>query len=115
MKIVPSLERPRFCKFDALGDRYSGTIVVDPQWVSDPLDASREVWKIVFQDDRGVYWQLNARTQMPNAIEDAVITAGTDEIEIGGELAVEWVDTRGNTKVYRATYTPPPPKTGSFR
>lgn len=113
MKIVSSLDRPRFCKFDQLGDKYSGTIVLDPQWVADPLDPSREVWKIVFHDDRGVYLQLNARTQMPNAIEDAVFAAGTDEIEVGGELEIEWVETRGNTKVYRATYTPPPE--GGFR
>ncbi len=61
--------------------------------------------KIVGQDDRNVYWQLNARSQMPDAIFDAIIDAG--EIVVGGRLTVTFAELRGKTKIYEAAYQPP--------
>jgi hypothetical protein len=52
---------------------------------------------------------------MPDAIYDAVVAAGVDEIEVGGHLEIEWVETRGSTKIYVATYHPPEPMKGTFQ
>lgn len=99
--------RPRIATFGELGDRYTLTIVEDPEWVTDPLNSDRQVLRVVGQDDHGIYWQINARTQMPDAIFDAAIAADVEEIVTGGRLTVEWAESRGNTKVYTATYKPP--------
>jgi hypothetical protein len=102
-----NLDRPRFVTFAEIGDRVEGTIVDEPQWVTDPLNSSRQMLKVILQDDAGVYWQLNARTQMPTAIDDALADAGVDEIIAGGRLAVVFTEMRGQTKLYAASYAPP--------
>ena len=109
-----NLAQPRIAVFKELHDKYNGVIVDGPQWITDPLDSAKELLRTVIQDDRGLYWAFMARTQMPDAIYDAVVAAGVDEIEVGGHLEIEWVETRGNTKVYAATYTPPEPIKGTF-
>jgi hypothetical protein len=100
-------DRPRYVTFPELGATHTITIVEDPSWITDRLNADRELLKVIGQDTHGVYWQLNARSQMPDAIHDAIVAAGVDEILVGGELTVKWVDTRGQTKIYEATYQPP--------
>ena len=102
-----NLSRPRIATFENPGDCHSGTIVEDPNWIPDPLDTSRECLKVLVQDDFGVYWQFHARTQMPDAIHDAVVAAGQDELAVGGRLTVRWVESRGNKKIYHALYAAP--------
>ena len=102
-----SLDRPRFATFSDIDDYYEGVIVTEPEWTEDPLDSRRRMLQIVIQDDAGVFWQLNARTQMPTAVDDALVAADVDEIVPGGRLGVRLVEMRGNTKVYKATYEAP--------
>jgi hypothetical protein len=102
-----NLDRPRFATFNEIGDHIEGVIVNEPQWIEDPLNSERQMLKIVLQSDSGVYWQLNARTQMPTAIDDALEAAEVDEIVAGGRLAVELAEFKSTTKIYKATYTPP--------
>ena len=104
--------RPRTARFNEIGDRYSLIIVSDPEWVDDPYKSDEDktdepMLKVVGQDDRNIYWQLRARNQMVDAIFDAILTAGVEEIVIGGRLTVEWVEWRGKAKVYKVTYEPP--------
>jgi hypothetical protein len=99
--------RPRIARYNELSDRYTLTIVEEPEWIDDPLNSDRQMLKIVGQDGHGVYRQFNARSQMPDAIFDALVDAGVEEIVIGGRLTVEWVESRGNTKIYKASYEPP--------
>jgi hypothetical protein len=44
---------------------------------------------------------------MPTAIDDALDDARVDEIVTGGRLAVVFVEMRGSTKIYAASYAPP--------
>jgi hypothetical protein len=106
--------RPRIARYNELGDRYALTISEEPEWIEDPLNAGRQMLKIVGQDDHGIYRQFNGRSQMPDAIFDALVEAGVEEIVIGGRLTVEWVESRGNTKIYKATYEPPPDPESGF-
>ena len=80
-----NLAQPRIAVFKELHDKYNGVIVDGPQWITDPLDSAKELLRTVIQDDRGLYWAFMARTQMPDAIYDAVVAAGVDEIEVGGQ------------------------------
>jgi hypothetical protein len=104
--------RPRIARFNELGDNYSLVITHELEWIDDPFksddDKSDEpMLKVVGQDHRNIYWQLRARTQMLDAIFDAILAAGVEEIVIGGRLTVEWVEWRGKAKVYKVTYEPP--------
>ncbi len=99
-----NIGRPRFAKFDDFGDKYSGTVVLEPEWVTDPLDSDRQMLKILLQDDRGVYWQVNGRTLLPDAIFDALIAADADELQVGGRLEIEFVGMHGKAKIYSAVY-----------
>jgi hypothetical protein len=100
-----NLERPRFAKFDDLGTLYAGVIVEEPEWVVDPLDPDRQMLKVVIQDDRGVYWQINCRTNLQvDSIFDALIAANADGLEVGARLEIEFIDWRGRSKVYRCVY-----------
>ena len=101
-----NLYRPQFAKFDDLGDKYSGTVVLEPEWVTDPLDSDRQMLKIVVQDDRGVYWQINGRTLLPDAIFDALVAADAGELEVGARLEIEFVGMHGKAKIYSAVYEP---------
>jgi hypothetical protein len=98
---------PTFATFEDIGDSYTLTLTEEPEFVTDPLKEDREMLKIVGDDDSGNSWQINGRTQLPEAVGRAVKDAGVDEIVVGGRLTVTFVDTRGRMKMYRATYEPP--------
>jgi hypothetical protein len=100
-----NLSRPRFAKFDDLGDKYSGTVVLEPEWTVDPLDPDRQLLAVTIQDDRGVYWQVNCRSNLLiDTIFDALIAADADGLEVGGRLEIEFIGMRAKCKVYRVTY-----------
>ena len=102
-----NLERPRYARFDDLGTRYAGVIVEEPEWVVDPLDPDHQMLKIVIQDDRGVYWQVNGRSNLLiDGILDALIAADARGLEIGGHLEIEFVAVRGKAKIYTSVYEP---------
>ncbi len=104
---ISSSNHPRIARFNEIGDSYSVTVTEDPKWVEDQNNAGSEVLEVIGRDDRDIYWRILARTQMPDAIFDAVAAAGADEILTGARLTVTWTETRGNTKIYKATYEPP--------
>jgi hypothetical protein len=99
--------RPRIATFNAFEDEYDIVITEEPKWTEDLKDATKEVLEVVGQDDRSIYWKIIARTQMPDAVFDAITEAGVEEILVGGRLRVRYVDNRGQTKIYQAWYTPP--------
>jgi hypothetical protein len=104
--------RPRTARFNEPGDRHSLTIDREPEWVDDPYKSDEQksdepMLKVVGQDDRNIYWQLRARSGMADAIFDAILDAGVEEIVIGGRLTVEFVEWRGKAKAYKAWYEPP--------
>jgi hypothetical protein len=99
--------RPRIARFNEIGDAYDLTLTKDPQWVDDPANSGEQLLRIVGQDDRNIYWQVRARSQMPDAIFDAMLDADVDEIVVGGRLRVEFVEYHGQAKIYGATYKPP--------
>ena len=109
MKIdkLANAARATFATFENIGDSYILTLTEEPEVVADPLNDGSEMLKIVGDDDSGNSWQINGRTQLPEAVAKAVRDAGVDEIVVGGRLTVEFIDTRGRMKVYGAEYKPP--------
>jgi hypothetical protein len=103
---ISSSNHPRIARFAEIGDYYDLVIVEDPKWIDDPSNPGNEILEVIGQDDRDIYWRILARTQMPDAIFDAVAEAGADEILRGSRLRVEFIELRGNTKIYKATYKP---------
>jgi hypothetical protein len=106
--------KPRIARFAELGDNYTLAITHEPEWIDDPFRSDEDkdkpdepMLKVVGQDHRNIYWQLRAKTQMLDAIFDAILAAGVEEIVVGGRLTVEWVEWRGKAKVYKVTYEPP--------
>jgi hypothetical protein len=104
---ISSSTHPRIARFNEIGDSYSVTVTEDPRWIDDQNNPGNEILEIIGKDDRDIYWRILARTQMPDAIFDAVAKAGADEILLGGRVTVTWTELRGNTKIYKATYEPP--------
>ncbi|OBJ00361.1 hypothetical protein A5660_25035 [Mycobacterium alsense] len=102
-----SPERPTLAKFDGIGDAYGGVIVKEPGFREDPLHPDTQMLVVVILADNGVHYQLNGRTQMPDAVQAAVVEAGTDSLDVGGHLTVEFVELKGKAKIYRAQYKPP--------
>jgi hypothetical protein len=102
-----SAERPTLAKFPNFGDSYSGTIAKEPEWRNDPLNDGQQMLVVVIEHDNGVFYQINGRTQMPDAIRDAVIDADSEELEPGGRLTVTYAKDQGNAKIYTAHYEPP--------
>ncbi len=99
--------RPKFATFNEIGDSYTLTLTGDPELVIDPLNEDRQMLKIVGVDDYGLNWQINGRTQLPEAVVEAVGDAGANEIVTGGRLTVEFVGLEGRMKVYSCQYKPP--------
>lgn len=109
MKIseIGNAARPKFASFNEIGDSYTIVLAEDPQLVVDPLNEDRQMLKLVGVDDDGFNWQINGRTQLPEAVAEAVYTAGASEIVVGGRLTVEFVGLEGRMKVYACQYKPP--------
>lgn len=69
--------------------------------------------KIVMRDPEGCEWALYAKGRLAKAITQAIIAAGAEDLEVGGELEVEHhaVGEGKNPamppKEYRARYTKP--------
>ena len=99
--------RTTFTTFENIGDSYTLTLTEEPALVVDPLNEDRQMVTFIGVDDSGKPWQINGRTQLPEAVAEAVNAAGVDEIVAGGRLTVTFVDTRGRMKVYDAQYKPP--------
>jgi hypothetical protein len=102
-----SIDQPAIATFEETGDSHTGTIVKEPEWQDDPRNPDRKVLVIVLRTDQGIYRQINARTQMPDAIFNAVTRAGVEELAVGGRLTVTFSEYRGQAKIYTATYEPP--------
>ncbi len=109
-----SIDRPTNAKFPDFGDSYSGTIAKEPEWKDDPLNDGEQVLVVVLAHENGVFYQINARTQMPDAIRDAVIAADCEELAPGGHLTVTYVKNQGNAKIYEAVYEPPQEQVAAF-
>ena len=109
MKIseIGNAARPKFASFNEIGDSYTLVLTEDPELVTDPLNEDRQMLKIVGTDDNGFNWQVNGRTQLPEAVAEAVYAAGANEITVGGRLTVEFVGLEGRMKVYSCQYKPP--------
>ncbi len=102
-----SPDRPTIAKFSDFGDSNGGIIAKEPEFQDDPLNDGQQMLVVVVAHDNGVFYQLNARTQMPDAMRDAVIAAGCEELEPGGRLTVTYSKNQGNAKIYTAEYEPP--------
>jgi hypothetical protein len=109
-----SADRPKIATFAELGDGYELTLAHEPEWVADSFNPDRKMLKIIGQDDHGVFWQINGRTQMPDAIVDAALAAGVEEIVPGGRLTVTWAESREKRKVYACAYAPPSDEKAPF-
>ena len=103
-----NLGKPRLARFNEFGDRCSGVIVIEPEWVEDTYDPEEQMLKVVVQDDRNIYWLIRVRSAMRDAVFDALLAADTEEIAIGGRLTVEHTEVHGQVKIYKAWYEPPP-------
>lgn len=104
---LSTIERPAIARFNDTDDSYSGVIVKEPEWQDDQANNGKQMLVIAIKDDKGIFWQINARTQMPDAIRDAVIAADAEALEVGGHLTVTFVEYSGQAKIYRAVYEPP--------
>ena len=109
-----SADRPVIAKFEELGDYFAGIIIKEPEWQDDPANAGKEMLVVVIQTDKGLYVQINGRTQMPRALMDAVADADVDEMVAGGHLTVTFIEWSGQAKIYKAVYEPPQEQAAAF-
>jgi hypothetical protein len=109
-----SVDRPTIAKFTDLGDSYTGTIATEPEWRDDPFKEHQQMLVIVIECGNGVFYQINGRTQMPDAIRDAMVDANCEELEPGGQLTVTYTRDAGNAKIYAAVYVPPAAEKAPF-
>ena len=100
-------DRPITATFTEIGDSCSGCIASEPAWEADQFDTSKRVLVVVLRADTGVHYRLYGRTQMPDAIAEAVVDAGAEALGVGGKLTVEFITNKGNMKVFKASYEPP--------
>lgn len=98
--------RSVICRFDDLDDNHAGFITKEPKWQEDPYDSAKEVL-IVMLADKGLTYELRVRSQMVDAVLDAVTAAGAESLEVGGYLSVTFYGYKGQLKLYKATYEPP--------
>jgi hypothetical protein len=98
--------RPVICRFDGLDDSHSGIITKEPKWQEDPYDSAKEVL-VVMLADKGLTYELRVRSQMIDAVRDAVAAAWEESLEVGGFLSVTFTGFKGQLKLYAATYEPP--------
>jgi hypothetical protein len=108
MKISEFSNRRPSAKFSTLGDRVEGIIVEEPELQPDKFGNPGDKVLVLVLERQTVF----ARRQMLHAIGDAVSNASVDEIECGGQLAIEYIEdkpTGGGAamKVYGAKYIPP--------
>ena len=98
--------RPIICRFDDPDDSHSGIVTKEPKWQEDPYDSAKEVL-VVMLENKGLTYELRVRSQMVDAVRDAVAAAGEESLEVGGFLSVVHYGLRGNLKLYKATYEAP--------
>jgi hypothetical protein len=104
--------RPIICRFDDLDDSHGGVITKEPAWQENPYDSATEML-VVMLEDKGLIYELRVRSQMVDAVRDAVAAAGAESLEIGGYLSVTFTGYRGKLKLYAAVYEPPGAGRGS--
>lgn len=107
-------DRPITATFTEIGDSCSGWIASEPAWEADQFDTTKRVLVVVLRADTGVHYRLYGRTQMPDAIAEAVVEAKAEELEVGGKLTVKFVANKGNMKVFSASYQPPESESAPF-
>lgn len=98
--------RPVICRFDDLDDHHAGTIAKEPKWQEDPYDSTKEIL-VVMLADKGLTYELRVRSQMIDAVRDAVATTGEESMEVGGHLDVTFTGYRDKLKLYKVVYEPP--------
>jgi hypothetical protein len=98
--------RPIICRFDDIDDGHAGDITKEPVWQENPYDTATEML-VVMLEDKGLVYELRVRSQMVDAVRDAVAAAGAESLEVGGHLSVTFTGYRGKLKLYAATYEPP--------
>jgi hypothetical protein len=98
--------RPVICRFDDIDDHHGGTIVKEPQYQENPYDSAKEMLVIILENE-ALTLELRARSQMIDAITDAVLAAGEKSVAVGGYLDVTFIGYRGQLKLYKAVYEPP--------
>lgn len=107
-------------KFETMGQGIKGIVVEKPRVVETPaLNPPHALEKKLVvalamapgADPVSVWVK---RGFMASAVSDAIAASGATGLEVGGELAVAWVDTQPATKpghnpakIYRAQYKPP--------
>jgi hypothetical protein len=101
-------------KFQNIGDKVDGTIVDEPELAPDKYSSDGTGKVLILTILEGVDGEprkLFARKQLLTSIGNAVVEAGTDEIENGGRLSVQYVDDKPaggfTAKVYAVKYQPP--------
>ena len=112
-------EKAASIKFDQVGDTITGIIITEPELIPDSFNDGKKVLALTLATEDGER-RLFARSQMLEALGKALIAAGCDSIDEGGEVTVTYAADRelrsGRTmKVYQCTYSPAPPMgTGTF-
>lgn len=94
------------CRFDDIDDSNSGTITEEPVWQPNPYDTDKEMLVVKLASE-GLVYELRVRSQMVDAIFDAVKAAGAKSLEPGGFLGVTFVGFKGQLKLYKAVYELP--------
>jgi hypothetical protein len=108
-----SPDRGQIAKFDNLGDVITG-VIVDVEMVDDKFNIGRSVLKLKLSSD-GVIKDLYCRSAgQQEALGIAVSAAGTDTVDVGGELSMTYTGDKAisggrSMKVYSATYATPAP------
>lgn len=108
-----SPDRGLIARFDNVGDVVSGTIV-DVELVDDKFNPGRQALKVKLSNE-GVVTDLYVRSPgMKEAVHTAVTVAGTDAIDVGGELSMTYTGDKPisggrSMKTYSAVYNLPAP------
>jgi hypothetical protein len=97
-------------KFETFGDIAEGC-VESAEMVDDTNNPGKQVPVVTLVDEDGVRRKLWVRSQMVDAINDALDKAGASELEVGAWLKVTYIEDRAlrsgrNMKVYAAEVTP---------
>ena len=106
-------------KFENIGDTIKGVVseqprVLDVSVLGKPGETERKM-VVAVTDEGGDTWALWVkRSQMAQAINDAIEAAGSSGLEVGGRLAVKFSEERdtgkpSKMKVFTAQYQPPTP------
>lgn len=115
MKISEFTTANPAAKFEKIGDEVAGVLVEEPSLELDKFGSGAQVLVLSVLCKDGITRRLYARSQMNEAIGEAVLNAGVDEIACGGKLSVMFVGEkptgvgRNPMKVYQAQYRAPSP------